>query len=57
MLSWLAENAVTIITIGVLLVIFGIAIYSVVKNKKKKSCGCSCDCATCGMNCCCDKKE
>ena len=57
MLSWLAENAVTIITIGVLLVIFGIAIYSVVKNKKNKSCGCSCNCASCGMNCCCDKKE
>ena len=36
MFAWIAENYVTIITIAVLLVIVGVALYSVLNKKKRK---------------------
>ncbi len=57
MFAWIANNAVTIITVVLLLVVIGIALFSLLKDKKHKSGGCTGNCATCGMNCSSGKKE
>ena len=58
MAEWIADNAVTIIAIAVLLVVIGIAVFSLVRDKKRKSCGCSGNCAVCGMgSSCCEKRK
>ena len=51
MFAWLAENAVTVIVVAILLVIIGVAVFSVVKDKKTGKC--TGNCATCGMGCSC----
>lgn len=57
MFAWIADNAATIIVISVVLLITGLAVFSLVKDRKKKSCGCTGSCVTCGMGCCGGKKE
>ena len=51
MFAWIADNLVTVVTVAVLLVIAGAAVFSLVKDKKKKRGGCTGNCATCGMGC------
>ena len=51
MLAWIAQNAVTIIAIAVILLLIGAAILSLVKNKKRSPCGCTGNCACCKMGC------
>lgn len=51
MFAWISENVVTIIVIAVILVLIGIAVFSLVKDKKNKKGGCTGNCATCGMGC------
>ena len=51
MFAWIADNLVTVVTVAVLLVIAGAAVFSLVKDKKKKTGGCTGNCATCGMGC------
>ena len=53
MFAWIADNLVTVVTVAVLLVIAGAAVFSLVKDKKKKTGGCTGNCATCGMGCSC----
>ena len=56
MFTWIAENAVTVIAAAVLLVVIGLAVFSLVRDKKKKTGGCTGNCAACGMGCSCGKK-
>ena len=51
MLAWITENAETVISIAVILFAVGIAVFSLVRDKRKKrKCGgCTGNCATCGM--------
>ena len=51
MFAWLAENAVTIIAIAITLILIGVAVYSLLKDKKNKKGCCTGNCATCGMSC------
>ena len=53
MFAWIANNAVTIVVIAVLSILIGVAVFSIVKDKKnkKKSGGCTGNCATCGRAC------
>ena len=51
MFAWIADNAVTIIVIAVILVLIGIAVFSLLRDKKNKKGGCTGNCATCGMGC------
>ncbi len=50
MFEWIANNAVTIITVAVLLVIVGIAVFVLVKDKKRGGV-CTGNCATCRAAC------
>ena len=51
MFAWIADNAVTIITVAVILVLIGVAVFVILKDKKNKKGGCTGNCATCGMRC------
>ena len=51
MLQWIAENALTVIVIAAVLVMVGVAVFSLLKDKKNKKGGCTGNCATCGMGC------
>ena len=53
MFAWIADNAVTIIVIAVILVLIGIAVFSLLRDKKNKKGGCTGNCASCGMSCSC----
>lgn len=59
MFAWIAKNAVTIIVIAVLLILVGVAVFSIVRDKKnkKKSGGCTGNCASCGRACSYSEKE
>lgn len=57
MAAWIADNALNIIVTAILIVVVGIAIFSIVRNKKHRSCGCSGSCASCGMGCHCGEKK
>ena len=56
MLAWLSANLINIVLIAALVLITGLAIRGMIRNKKagKSSCGCSCSscggCSACG--CC-----
>ena len=56
MFAWIAENAVTIIVITVILVLIGVAVFSLLKDKKNNKGGCTGNCATCGVRCSYDQK-
>ncbi len=51
MLAWIAENAVTLATMAVVLALIGAALVSLVKDKKNNKGGCTGNCASCGMGC------
>ena len=51
MFEWIANNAVTLAVIAVLLVIVGTAVFALIKEKKSKKGVCSGNCASCGMGC------
>ncbi|MBQ7592603.1 MAG: FeoB-associated Cys-rich membrane protein [Clostridia bacterium] len=53
MFAWIAENALTVTVIAVILAAAGLAVFSLVRDKKKKKGGCTGNCATCGMGCSC----
>lgn len=55
MLAWLAENAVTVVTVTVLIVITGLAVFSLIREKKNKKGVCTGNCASCGA--CCGSKN
>lgn len=57
MFAWLAKNAVTIVVSAVLLILVGVAVFSLVKDKKNKKGGCTGNCATCGMGCSCNNNK
>ena len=54
MFAWIAENAITIIVIAVILALIGGAVFSLLKDKKNKKGGCDGNCAACG---CCHYKN
>ena len=56
MFAWIAENKVTIIVIAVILVLIGVAVFSLLKDKKNNKGGCTGNCASCGMRCSYNKK-
>lgn len=51
MFAWITENLVTVIVIAIILVLIGVAVFSLLKDKKNKKGGCTGNCATCGMSC------
>ena len=58
MFEWIANNAVTIIAIAVILVVVAVALICVIKDLKNKSSGgCTGNCSCCGMKCSYDKKK
>ena len=56
MFAWIADNAVTIAAVAVVLTVVGVAVFSLVKDKKNNKGGCTGNCASCGMGCSCGKK-
>ncbi len=57
MFVWIADNAVTIVSILIIFALIGIAVFSVIRDKKSKKGGCTGNCSTCGMGCSCSKKK
>jgi len=55
MFAWIAENAVTVAVIAAVLIMVGVAVFSLVRDKKNKKGICTGNCATCGM--CCSHSE
>ncbi len=55
MFAWLAENAVTVITVSVLIIITGLAVFSLIREKKSKKGACTGNCASCSA--CCSSKN
>ncbi|MBR0136238.1 MAG: FeoB-associated Cys-rich membrane protein [Clostridia bacterium] len=51
MLAWIAQNAATIISAAAVLILVGIAVFALIKQKKSKKGGCTGNCASCG-GCC-----
>ena len=51
MFAWIADNAVTVIAAAAVLIAVGIAVLSIVKQKKSGKGGCTGNCASCG-GCC-----
>ena len=57
MFQWIAENALTVIVFAAVLVIAGVAVFSLVKEKKSKKGCCTGNCAACCMKCSYSNKE
>ena len=53
MLTWLSQNIATIVIIAVLAVIFGLMIYSLIRDKKAGKSSCCGGCAGCANACYC----
>ena len=51
MIAWIESNIVSIVAIVFVLIFVGIAIASLIRDKKNKKGGCTGNCATCGMGC------
>lgn len=49
MFTWIANNIWTIVICVVLLAVIGLAVWSLVKDKKKGKSSCGCNCAHCAM--------
>ena len=56
MFAWVAENAATVITLAVVLLAIGSALFAIIKERKGSAGGCSGNCASCGGCCACKKK-
>lgn len=54
MLAWLSENWLNAVLIAVLLLIVGLIVFGMIRNKKAGKRPCGCDCAACGAckKCC-----
>ena len=48
-MTWLVENAQTLIICAVLLAVVAAIIVSMIRNKKKGASACGCSCASCAM--------
>ncbi|MBQ1892578.1 MAG: FeoB-associated Cys-rich membrane protein [Clostridia bacterium] len=59
MFAWIAQNAATIISAAAVLILVGIAVFALIKQKKSKKGGCTGNCASCGSCCpyCKDKQS
>ncbi len=57
MFAFIRDLAITMIAGAAVLIVTGLAVFSVVKEKKKKTGGCTGNCATCGMGCSHNKKD
>ncbi|MBO4769289.1 MAG: FeoB-associated Cys-rich membrane protein [Clostridia bacterium] len=57
MFAWIADNAATIIAIIIVLLLIGIAVLSIIRDKKSKKGVCTGNCSTCGMSCSYSKKR
>ncbi|MBQ1685268.1 MAG: FeoB-associated Cys-rich membrane protein [Clostridia bacterium] len=59
MFAWIAQNAATIISAAAVLILVGIAVFALIKQKKSKKGGCTGNCASCGGCCpyCKDKQS
>ena len=57
MFAWIAENAATIAAAAIVLFAAGIAVFSIVREKKKKCGGCTGNCMSCGKCCSCCREE
>ena len=57
MAQWFAQNSTTIVTIAVLLIAVGIAVFSLIREKKRPHGTCTGNCATCGMGCAAHQKK
>lgn len=51
MLSWITANLATILISFLLIVVVGIIIVKMVKDKKQGKSSCGCDCGSCGACC------
>ena len=56
MFAWIADNAITIVTVIAVLIGIGAAVFSLVRDKKKGGV-CTGNCATCRMGCSSEKKK
>lgn len=53
MLTWLTQNFATIVILAVLAVIFGLMLYSLIRDKKAGKSSCGGGCAGCANACYC----
>lgn len=53
MLEWLSQNLATVIIVAVLAVIFGLLLYSLIRDKKAGRSSCGGGCAGCANACYC----
>ena len=51
MMAWLSANLVNIILTAVIVLIVGLLIFVMVRDKKAGKSSCGCSCASCGGNC------
>lgn len=51
MFTWIANNAATLIAMTAVLIVIGIAVFSLIKDKKNNKGGCTGNCASCRMGC------
>lgn len=47
MAAWFAENGTTVAVVTVLILLFGAAVYSMIRRKKRGKSGCGCGCEHC----------
>ena len=57
MLSWIAENAATIIVTAILLIVIAAVIVKLIRDKKRGRSSCGCQCANCPMAGKCHEKK
>ena len=57
MFQWIADNAVTIVAIAVILTAVGIAVFSIIRDKKRKKSCCTGNCAACCTGCSYEKNK
>ncbi|MEE1056354.1 MAG: FeoB-associated Cys-rich membrane protein [Acutalibacteraceae bacterium] len=50
MLNWISENIGTISVSAVLILIIGLIIFKLIRDKKKGKSSCGCGCSSCPMN-------
>jgi len=56
-MKWLAENVGNIVVVIILLIVLGLALFSVIRRKRKGLSSCGCDCGSCGMSGFCNKEK
>ena len=57
MIDWIVENKATLIVSALLLVVVGLVIFKMVKDKKNGKTGCGCGCSGCAMADICHQKS